>query len=784
LLIFLPLLVGLLAAVGLFGAVISLQVAETRTVGQLELVATLKEQEIERWLRERDRDMAVLAGEPSLQENTASLLASGVEAERRAAYSSLGIRLNDFLEKKVSFAELFLLDATDGQVVVSTDVLQEGSQHGTAEYFREGLEGSYLGPPAFDPQLNLPTIMLARPVLGDEPGASGPVAVLVGRVNLGDLSVLMLERSGLGETGETYLVDADLRAVTRLRFGEAGQIVDTDGARQAAGGASGSGLYENYQGDPVFGVYGWIPDLQVSLLAEQAEAEAQAASRVVLPTVLGMTLMGGLIASGVVVYASRRITEPITRLTEAATEMAAGDLSQRVTVDREDEVGVLSQAFDDMADQVQELIGTLEQRVADRTRDLELRAAQLATAAEVGRAAASILDLESLTHEVVELVREGFDLYYVGLFLLDETERYAMLESGTGEAGQLMKERGHRLQVGGVSMVGAACAQREARIALDVGEERVRFDNPLLPKTRSEMALPLMVGTGTGPGRVLGALDVQSTEEAAFSEEDIAVLQLVANQVAVAVDNARKFGEEAALLEAASPLFRISRRLSAATTMGEVVKAVSDSVAETEADGCAIGRLTFSPGGEIESATFLGSWSRDGKAGFPVGVTFPVGKSPLPLDMVTSFWMVEDISQDRKMPERVRQFLARFAGRAYVNIPLRVGEEVAGFVSIYRKAPGPMPAVSLRIYEVLVEQAAVALERARLLEVASRRVTEEATLRAVGDRMALATGMEAVVQSAAQSLREVLKASGVYVQLGVEGNGEGADADVPESGER
>ena len=210
-----------------------------------------------------------------------------------------------------------------------------------------------------------------------------------------------------------------------------------------------------------------------------------------------------------------------------------------------DELSLLGQAFNQLAAQLGELIGSLEQRVTDRTRDLEHRAVQLATAAEVSRAAASILDLETLTRQVVDLVRERFDLYYTGLFLLDPQGRYAVLEAGTGEAGQTMKNRGHRLEVGGVSMVGAACAQRQARIALDVGAEPVRFDNPLLPETRSEMALPLIVG-----GAVLGALDVQSTLPAAFSEEDIAVLQLVADQVAVAIQNARLFAEAQAALEA------------------------------------------------------------------------------------------------------------------------------------------------------------------------------------------------------------------------------------------
>ena len=136
-----------------------------------------------------------------------------------------------------------------------------------------------------------------------------------------------------------------------------------------------------------------------------------------------------------------------------------------------------------------------------------------------------------------------------------------------------MQEKDHKLRVGGVSMVGAACAQRQARIAQDVGEEPVRFDNPLLPDTRSEMALPLLIGD-----RVLGALDVQSTRPSAFSEEDISVLQLVADQVAVAIDNARKLSDEARLLEATSPIFRASHRMATANKTEQIVQVLSDEL--------------------------------------------------------------------------------------------------------------------------------------------------------------------------------------------------------------
>ncbi len=163
---------------------------------------------------------------------------------------------------------------------------------------------------------------------------------------------------------------------------------------------------------------------------------------------------------------------------------------------------------------------------------------QLQTAAEIAQAATSILDLSELLSTSVELIRARFDLYYVGIFLVDEYGEWAILRAGTGEAGQEMLRRGHKLKVGGKSMIGWCTAHSQARIALDVGKEAVRFDNPLLPETRSEMALPLI-----SRGRVIGGMTIQSTRVAAFSDEDIITLQTMADQLANAIENARLFAE-------------------------------------------------------------------------------------------------------------------------------------------------------------------------------------------------------------------------------------------------
>jgi PAS domain S-box-containing protein len=216
--------------------------------------------------------------------------------------------------------------------------------------------------------------------------------------------------------------------------------------------------------------------------------------------------------------------------------------------------------------QVQE---ELEHRVVERTAELvaanaklEGRSNQLLTAAEVARAATGTLNPAELIQQVVDLIQERFALYYVGLFLVDQTgewtgeavpspssprdyasprddSKWAVLRAGSGQPGQLMLAAGHKLKVGGESMIGWCVANRRARIALDVGQEAIRFENPFLPATRSEMALPLI-----SRGQVLGAMSVQSEEEAAFSDEDIAVLQTMADQVANAIQNAHLFDKQ------------------------------------------------------------------------------------------------------------------------------------------------------------------------------------------------------------------------------------------------
>ena len=260
---------------------------------------------------------------------------------------------------------------------------------------------------------------------------------------------------------------------------------------------------------------------------------------------ISLGVLGGLIPLVVIAgwQLGNRITAPIVLLTEGAEKISAGDLEHEVTLTSRDETIRLAQAFNIMTRRLRDLIGGLEQTVMERTKDVEQRSNYLEAVAEVGREAASILDTRQLIRQVVDLIRTRFDLYYVGLFMVDALGEYAVLQAGTGEAGEAMLARGHRIRIG-QGMIGWSIANKRPRIALEAGADVVRLVTDLLPLTRSEAALPLI-----SRGRVLGALTVQSDKPGIFTTETIAVLQTMADQVALALDNSRLFSESEETLE-------------------------------------------------------------------------------------------------------------------------------------------------------------------------------------------------------------------------------------------
>ena len=243
------------------------------------------------------------------------------------------------------------------------------------------------------------------------------------------------------------------------------------------------------------------------------------------------SIMALLVGGGFAYYISRSISGPLNDLIRTLNRVEKGDLTQRAPVSATDELGIVVVQFNRMVARLESLQGTLEQQVLERTR-------QLAATNEVARVAASSLDPDQLLARVIPLFHEQFGYYFAAIYLVDPSGKWAELKEATGEAGRVLKQNRHRHEITGRSMVGAAIREKSPRIAQIASEEKQRFENPLLPYTRSEVALPLMVGE-----RVLGALNVQSTREADFGPQVIETMKNMATQVSMAIENARLFQE-------------------------------------------------------------------------------------------------------------------------------------------------------------------------------------------------------------------------------------------------
>jgi signal transduction histidine kinase/DNA-binding response OmpR family regulator len=386
--------------------------SQAQVVAQLTSVATLKENQVNTWFDSLPAELEILVSNPSVSDNMAELLLGQHNEFMLTGWRQLLV--DTLLLSKSSgqkFDEIFLID-TNGDVVVSTNPTHEGESVKGERFFQEGLLNSVVQPPAskalFGQQ---PVILASTPVFDDLDMVRG---VLAGAASLRTLEEIMSERAGLGQSGETYLVDENYQMLTSPRQvqGRPYPSANTLGVQKALQSKDGGyALYENYQQPPVsvLGVYHWLPALRLALVAEQSQSEAFNAIFQNMGLTLGLTFFTALLCALIAVLVARSFAEPLERLTAAATRMTGGDLDQRVVINRKDELGNLAAAFNAMARQLGDLFNNLESRVSIRTEELarsnqELRQAdeELRQAKEAAEAAtqAKSAFLATMSHEI------------------------------------------------------------------------------------------------------------------------------------------------------------------------------------------------------------------------------------------------------------------------------------------------------------------------------------------------------------------------------------------------
>lgn len=712
--------------------VTSLQNGRQQVFEKLRSVATLKEQELARWTDSLQNTLGgslQLAPGGGVTNPEMLQVVKGVLSgpRYREDYEELrDLLLYNFqliLEREQLFEMVFLMDS-DGRVLLSTDPTQVGKILNQERFFIEGGQRPYIQPPSYSPSLDEVTVYASRPII-DETGRL--IAVLAGQANLETLSDIVVERAGLGETGETYLVGTNNALLTASRFVDERIYVRTLAAERALEQRiSEAAQYEDYRGEPVLGVYFWLPELESALIAKQDVAEALAAINRAIILNIGTAVVAVVAAVILSLFVARSISQPLDELVDTATQIAAGDFQREAPVRRDDEIGTVARAFNAMTDRLREFIAGLESRVQERTEDLEVRSEYLRASAEVGQIISSILDTDELIQEAVNLIRRQFNFYYVGLFLVGETEEWAVLKAGTGTAGQKMLAQKHRLQIGGDSMIGRCVALNEARIALDVGETAVRFENPLLPETRSEAALPLR-----SRGRVLGALTVQSSEPAAFQEDTVNVLQTMADQLATALDNARLFAETEQALESM--------------------------------------RRTYQ---QFTQEAWLDLLAKRSDVGYQSGATYGVRDA--------DYW---EAHMDRTVQEK--HIVQEETDEGYrLAVPIAIRDTVIAVIDTYKPpGAGAWTDDEVSLLQGLADEIGTTLESARLYQNTQRQAAQEQLLSEITARFTSSLELNAILRSAVRELGQLPNVTEAVVHLGAAEDGASGELEPASEGE-
>ena len=357
---------------------------------------------------------------------------------------------------------------------------------------------------------------------------------------------------------------------------------------------------------------------------------------------------------------------------------------------------------------------SLEDRIAESTSELvqtnrrnERRAKQFEAISQVARVIASIQDLDSLLPRITEVISEQFGFYHVGIFMWDEKREYAELVAANSDGGQKMLKRGHRLAIGQTGIVGFVAATGAPRVALDVGADAVYFDNPELPKTRSELALPLRIAT-----EVIGVLDVQSVEQNAFQDEDSIVLSTLADQVAIAIQNGLSYEKTQSLLREAQQ----------------------------------------ASGAYIQDAWKL-LQSQHQQIGYML-----VDDSIKPLTRT-----IQSAAVEEAMHQQVT--VTQNGENAVIAIPIQLRNDVIGVMEIKTADEHDWETDELDIIQAVADRLSLALETSLLLRTTQRRAQIERATSEISGRISSSTQFDAILRTAAEELSQILGGSEVIVQI-------------------
>jgi signal transduction histidine kinase/DNA-binding response OmpR family regulator/HPt (histidine-containing phosphotransfer) domain-containing protein len=507
---------------------------------RLNAAAELKTDSLDRWIDEQRRNVVFVGGllggyetggtVSTLNREVQTLIADPQSSAAGDAHDDIAKMLTYVVSKTADAQEFLVLDL-EGTILVSTVPSHEALSQADAPYFVQGSSNTYVQPISTTDLAESSVITIATPLF-DRGGQRIGVAAAV--LNLERLDRIILQSTGLGQSGATYLVGTDGRFVHARLLNEYPDPVSSVGIDAALQQQDGRGLYADHRGVPVIGTYAWLPEVGGALLAEMSQDEAFAPARQLALTI-GLIGLAVVALLGVGIYGvSRRIARPIIAITDTASAVTAGDLTREAPVTTNDEVGELAESFNTMTSRLRETLAGLEQRVAERTEELRVQNTELEALHETTLGVMDRLEIDELLTTLLERAGRlvGSEHGYIYLETPDEAE----IENRVS-VGLLKEDRGRRIGPGD-GVAGTVWTTGEPVVIDHYDDWAGRSGTFPKGRVRALAGVPLRSGQ-----RTVGVLGVarETDSDRSFDDAEVELLQRFAQLASIALDNARLF---------------------------------------------------------------------------------------------------------------------------------------------------------------------------------------------------------------------------------------------------
>lgn len=697
-------------SIAIIASVASLFQDHQLAINELETISNLKVSEINESLLDLKHDVNLMLQDQTIAKGINILLSTPLPSSQiyEFNYNLVLSHFQTLETNSTKYDEILLIDE-NGKVLLSTQEKNKNKNFNQNTFFYQSANNENISLDSNFPEAKDNIVLLITKSLLVKGKNLG---MLVIRSNLDKIQIISEARVNNNKINSYLVASIAGKNINLTKTNEKNIIIDIDTIKLAINKNNGNwGIYNNNRGNAAFVSYRFIKEVGIALITDIELSTVDQRTINLLYTNIVVGLFTAALGFTIIYITSQSISNPIINLVEKANALATGAMNTRITIDREDEIGGLSSSFNIMAEQLQNLVRTLEEKVEDRTHGLQVQANRLLLAAEIARDAATLGDLDELLDRSSHLVLERFNFYHTSIFLIDQQREYAILRASPTEAGYTMLKQNYRLRLGQEGgIIGNVAVTGDVQIIADTKSDSNYLINPLLPQTRSELAIPLKVET-----RVTGILDVQSETADAFTQDDIAVLQIMADQLALAIERV------------------------------QLVKQLEGRLSELEH---AYQQFTVT------------SWQDfSQQPGFKAGYSF----DGLKLSAIVSSpaWSQDTLRRGRPviLPGKTTN-----SKDSLLAVPLKLRGQIIGILTI-RFTVDSLNTETISLAEEIANRLTVALENARLYTETQKLAQQERAVSEISTRITASINIENILRTAVQELSHMMPEAEITVQL-------------------